>query len=708
MKKLRMISAGFLALFLAIEAFPLQQVQAAAVRAQETGELYDEAVLRMEEESYAAGEALVSFEASEGAALATEGTYRYDSKVTIQRVCAFGTDEDSGKTRYIVHLVSDSYTTQQLLQLSLKQYYVDAVSANSSHELASVDPYKNYQWYLDGSDTSSKGVRWSKKRSLKESDTPVIAVLDSGVDYTHPDLADNMWVNPYPKLLKGTYGYDFGDNDADPMDTNGHGTHVAGIAAAAQNNGIGITGASDAQIMAVKIEADGSDNILDDAIIAGFEYVLEAMEAGVNVCAVNCSWGGSSDPGGLFTLAIDAIGEMGALTVFASGNDGIDRDQAGASCSPYDIDSPYVVIVGASSEDDEAAEYADYGKNSVDLYAPGSNILSAWTEDTFLPAIYSDSKRKKLTSYFNRCGADDTNILPADQTWSDLYTAEEMGLNSVYDVEMEREKDGTNRYLSVTVTRLSGANGDESVGSVYVDVTDLQLDETATYYVSMLEGESSGSSITWETVMCTSTPEDSRFVTVGDRTYMRIRGMIINRNMVGTTYQFYLDDIAISKADADTEQFGKYFMTSGTSMAAPLVSAAVATLASANPSLNARTIRKNLMKCVRVVDDLSDKCITGGIIDFSKLRSYATKVTLNRKSASVAAGTTLRLKAKVSPTYVTSKGVKWKSSNTAWATVNANGLVRVKRAGIGHTVRITAKTTDGSKKSAVCKIKIKS
>ena len=707
MKKGRSAGAFLLAMLLGIQVMPLQEVWASQVRVQETEELMENALADLSGASYAEGEALISIEAAPGAALAQEGVYRYDQEVEVAGVSDFGVDEGSGKECYIVHLVSDTYSTEELMELALKQYYVDGVGANGYQKLMSTDPYVESQWYLDGTGTAGEGIRWSQQQVV-QTDTPVIAVIDTGVDYTHPDLSDCMWDNPYPGTLKGSHGYDFGDHDADPMDENGHGTHVAGIAAAVQDNGVGISGVAQAQIMALKVTEGDSDEISDLAIIEAYEYIYDAMDAGVNVCAVNCSWGGSADTNGILSLAVDIVGGMGALSVFAAGNDHVNWDNTRkALTTPYDLDSPYVVIVGASNEDDAAAYYSDYSASKVDLFAPGSNMLSTYVEDLYIPGIYSDSQRRQLSVYFNRFSADAENILPAGQTWENYYTADEIGIETGYTVDAKQVKNGSNGYLKLSVTRNTRSDEGEVAGSIYVDVTDLYLDQNATYYVGFLDGDASGSEICWQAQMMTSTPQDSRFVTVGNRTYMRIVGLTVGKKYVGTPMELYLDDIAISVANVQPQQFGAYAYLDGTSMATPVVSAAVATLAAANPDLSASELRARLMGCVRKVSALSNKCISGGVIDLSKLRTFATKVTLNRKNAMLRYGNTLRLSAQVAPDYVTSDKVTWKTSNQRYAVVDQNGVVRAKKAGIGHTVKITATAADGSRKYAVCRIKIR-
>ena len=697
------------ALAVSVQAVPLQSVQAAQVRAEETSQLLESAMEELEEGTYVKGEALVSMKATDAVALAKEGTYRFDAHVQVESVNDFGVDDQTGKENYIVHLTSDKYTTEELMELALSQYYVDGVCANQYVHPCTSDPYRDAQWYLDGSGTQSKGIRLSKQ-DVTSKKTPVIAVIDTGVNYEHPDLAGSMWINPYPDKLSGTCGYDFGDDDADPMDENGHGTHVAGIAAAKSDNGIGITGVSTAKIMALKTCSGNSGEMTEAAIISAFEYVRNALEAGVNVKAVNCSWGGTYDPNGILKSAVNAVGKLGALTVFAAGNDHVNWDNVrGISMIPYCMDSTYTVIVGASDEQDHAAYFSDYGEDSVDLFAPGNNIFSTYTKVSYLPDINDREHLKNTKIYFNQCSDAPENLLPQGQTWENYYTAQELGLKTNYSVSITPLQDGDGGYLRLGIKRNSfpPIPGGEIAGSVYVDVTQLDLDPNGVYFVDYREGEEADGSITWREGSMISSPQDSRLVSSNGRMYMRIVGLSISPAMTGSELIWYLDDMKISVLDMDPVAFGAYTYSSGTSMAAPVVSAAVATLAAANPTLQAESLRSLLIKSVRKVDALADKCKTGGIIDLSKLKTVATKVSLNKTSATLRYGKTLTLKAKVSPADVTNAKVTWKSSNTKYATVSSKGVVKVKKAGIGHTVKITATAADGSGKKAVCKIKLK-
>ena len=208
-------------------------------------------------------------------------------------------------------------------------------------------------------------------------------------------------------------------------------------------------------------------------------------------------------------------------------------------------------------------------------------------------------------------------------------------------------------------------------------------------------------------------------------------------NLEGTLSSYsnlYFDNLAISKANPATSTFGKYNCYSGTSMAAPVVSGAIAILAGAVSSDSAITRRQRLMQCVRTTQALSSICKTGGILDLSKLSTVTAsttssknsgttsragstssttkkvlvkKVKLNKKKATLKYKKTLKLKATVTPKNATNKKVKWYVSNKKYATVSSKGVVKAKKKGIGHTVRVYAKAKDRSKKKASCKVKIK-
>ncbi|NLF24575.1 MAG: S8 family serine peptidase [Deltaproteobacteria bacterium] len=217
------------------------------------------------------------------------------------------------------------------------------------------------------------------------SEDVVVAVIDTGVDFTHPDLRANMWINhgeiPGNGIDDDNNGYidDYHgasfSGSRDCMDDNGHGTHVAGTIGASGNNAIGVTGINwRVRIMAAKfLNADGSGSLAN--AINAINYVTKMKESGVNVRLSNNSWGGGGYSQALYN-AIKRAHEAGVIFVAAAGNEGNNNDQSAAYPSSYDL--PNVVSVAALGRNQRLADFSNYGASSVDLAAPGVSILSTF------------------------------------------------------------------------------------------------------------------------------------------------------------------------------------------------------------------------------------------------------------------------------------------------------------------------------------------
>lgn len=206
-----------------------------------------------------------------------------------------------------------------------------------------------------------------------------IGIIDTGVDYNHPDLAANVWTNPGEIAGNGidddgngyvddVHGYDVVNNDGDPMDDNGHGSHCAGTIAGVGNNGVGVTGVNwHASVIGIKfLDASGSGST--EGAIAGIQYAIT-----VGARLTSNSWGGGGFSQALLD-AINAAGAAGQLFIAAAGNSGTDNDSSPHYPSTYD--SPYIIAVAATDDADGLASFSCFGATTVDLGAPGVDILS--------------------------------------------------------------------------------------------------------------------------------------------------------------------------------------------------------------------------------------------------------------------------------------------------------------------------------------------
>ncbi|HYI81436.1 MAG TPA: S8 family serine peptidase [Thermoleophilaceae bacterium] len=229
------------------------------------------------------------------------------------------------------------------------------------------DTFFSSLWGLEDSALPDPGVNaltaWDTTRGAGQ----VIAVLDTGVALDHPDIS--LW-NGGPG---GTSGYDFVDYDDVPDDYQFHGTHVAGTAAAIDDNDLGTVGvAPDAEVMAVRVlDGDGSGSTA--TIAAGIDY---AVANGADV--INMSLGGPSDGDDLMSDAVAGADAADVVVVVAAGNDAQDNDDT--PTYPCALPQPNLICVAAVNQSGNRASFSNYGAATVDVGAPGTNILSAETD----------------------------------------------------------------------------------------------------------------------------------------------------------------------------------------------------------------------------------------------------------------------------------------------------------------------------------------
>ena len=505
----------------------------------------------------------------------------------------------SGSQTVTIALVrSDKLSSNQLLNSVKRRSDVKTASFNYKRKIQNVDindEYLNNQWGFNNIDTE---YQWENGSAT--ADDAVVAIVDTGVDYTHEDLEDVMWENTSTQL-KGFVGYNFNDGNTDPMDNNGHGTHVAGIIGAESDNGKGISGiAQDVKIMALKaLDSEGYG--WDSSLIAAYNYISKAQDLGVNIVAVNNSWGGYGE-NPVLTNLINTVGKKGAVSVCAAGNEGENLEHP--EVYPADTESDYVISVGAINEDNTLASYSNYG-NMVDVAAPGSNILSTVPYGVYNPTIYAEDQREDLTS--DGMFADfDHEGFPVEDYVRDANNPNSRPIYTSY-VKSKVSSDSGNALKLTTTLK---ANQFATFEIPYT-LEDISSDDFYKKELSMMVStdSTSGEGL----FLIASGSENDDILTVEDMSESAYSGTYIwpdstdysehitmnllewddpeeygdsDRKLTfmiyapqAGEYSVIIDDFGISKAyseDEYDEMVGCYDFMSGTSMATPYISAAVA------------------------------------------------------------------------------------------------------------------------------------
>jgi subtilisin family serine protease len=252
------------------------------------------------------------------------------------------------------------------------------------------DPLFSKMWNLlnTGQDGGTPGddvgatLAWNLSTG---SQSVIVATIDTGIDYTHPDIIPNLFHNTavcsgVDDGTNGCYGISTVYYTSDVLDDNGHGTHVSGIEGAAGNNSLGVVGINwTVQLMSCKfLDATGSGQTSD--AISCLDYVLQMKNSGYNIVATNNSWGGSAYSQAL-NDAIQAQQQAGILFVAAAGNAFGDNDVA--PTYPANTQLPNVISVSATTRTDALAVFSNLGQHSVHLGAPGQEILSTWPGNNY-------------------------------------------------------------------------------------------------------------------------------------------------------------------------------------------------------------------------------------------------------------------------------------------------------------------------------------
>ena len=629
--------------------------------------------------NYVEGEALVMMKGSNiissGASL--NKIMDVSSSIKVENVNDF---KERKSSLSVVTVSSKKLSTKKIIDELKGEDDVLIAEPNYIYKTSAItnDTYSKFQWALE-----NKGINngkagedikptkmWNEKSTSK--DTPVVAVVDTGVDYTHEDLKDKMWVNPYQNKLKGVHGFDFTAtrSDCEPMDDNGHGTHCAGIIAATRDNDKGISGVADnVKIMALKFIGSSGEGSTDDAVSA-YNYIYNAMKLGVNVVAINDSWGGGDNSKILLDI-INKVGKAGAVSVCSAGNESTNFDEQTGSVNDFDNDSddfddfddddysyysypacndsPYIISVAATGEDGKLAAYSNYGSKYVDLAAPGSDILSSVSYNSFLPTIYSekqinDTCQQYITKDFKaevgnlgslqgknsvtitepntgyNDGLGDTNCLQYDFTLDNtgLYTIE-------IPYTLTSNENGVHTSLMFNIAKSPKVTDDNSNDDFLqqgIFFADFAKDEK--YTADDIVNNNIGFGMIEESTDWTHL--DTNKLVPTNATGERKLVVLFAASALGD-YSIKLDNIGISKDTKNVEEsFGKYDIYSGTSMATPYVAGSVALIKDRHSDLTVDQLidkTKNTVNQNSLVDSVTQ---SNGILSLDKYGSVIPKV----------------------------------------------------------------------------------
>lgn len=638
------------------------------------------------DKDYVEGEAVVMMKGSDlvstGASL--NKIMDVSSSIKVENVSDFKERKSSVS---VVTVSSKKLSTKKIIDELKDEEDVLIAEPNYIYRASSItnDTYSNFQWSLENKGINNGKVgedikpteMWNKKST--EKDTPVVAIIDSGVDYTHPDLKDKMWVNPYQNKLKGVHGFDFTGtiDDGEPMDDAGHGTHCAGIIGATRNNNEGVSGVADnVKIMALKFLTSSGMGTTEDAVSA-YNYIYNAMKLGVNVVAINNSWGSNENSKILLNI-INKVGKAGAVSVCAAGNDGTDFDAEEEYTgendgddddgemifkkdifddddeeeSPYTYpacyDSKYIISVAATGEDGTVADYSNYGKNSVDIAAPGSDILSTVSYNSFLPTIYSQEEinekcQKYITKDFKANVVDlSSNQSGESATISETNTGYDDGLGDKNCLQADFTVDKGGTYAIEIPYTLNSKSTNSIHTSLmfniakapdYTEDPDLLMSQGICFGDFGINEKYTVDDVMSKNLAYAFEMSSKDWVHI-DTTNLAPKNEAGERKLVvllvvesSGEYTIKLDNIGFSKGtDNEEESFGKYDIYSGTSMATPYVVGSVALIKDKYSDLTTEQLIEKATDTVNQNSLVDEKTKSNGVLSLDKYGSVIPKV----------------------------------------------------------------------------------
>lgn len=588
--------------------------------------------------NYSEGQAIVLVKSNDKSILNTKNFF--GKRIKINKILSFG--KNGSLYNLVAFISSTDYTTKELIKAVGEKKCVYTAEPNYKRKISSLAS-SDYQWAIEnngqnggieGLDLQPEAV-WNSDTDKSEK---VIAIVDTGIDFENKDLKNSLWTNENTRDLPGLHGYDFVNNDTNPQDDNGHGTHCAGIIAGSAEKGKGISGIDNsAKIMALKVlDEEGYGD--DESIMNAYNYIYEAQSLGINVVAVNNSWGSTVDSQ-IYKTIFNEIGKKGALQICAAGNESVDNDIIPSN--PANTDSPYCISVAASNEKDELASFSNYGLESVDVVAPGTNILSTVSYDCYNPTIYSPEKQAQVSEYYNNFDSNtgeisidkgnSSGIVSVDKSNEEFFGKKTALGNSSAKISLKNTKVGDIYLIKIPYTATSSANKNAVYDSLMIkaDAPAYENDKTPSYLL-LADTENSSVAIEnaykntnygmylydninyWEHI--SFQPETN---SKAGQERVILLAVIITDNY-DDDYNIYIDDVGVSKPNTDTSVYGKYDFYSGTSMATPYVTGAIGLLSSLHKDLSPIQLKALIISSTRKNSSIEGKTVSGGVVDLSK------------------------------------------------------------------------------------------
>lgn len=582
-----------------------------------------------EEMNYAPGEIIVKFKPTATALWNTAG----DIKTGVTAEAAnVGVNAELKKSfsfiaAHHIKLIDKNMTIQEAIAKLQTNPNVEYAEPNYIYRTTATpnDPRFGELWGLNNTGQSGGTVDadidaleiWE---IITGSTNVVVAVIDTGVDYTHLDLAVNMWINPGETPGNGiddddngyvddVYGMNAVNNSGDPMDDKNHGTHCSGTIGGVGNNAIGVVGVNhQVKIMALKF-LDYSGSGTTDGAIECINYMIDMKKRGVNVKVASNSWGG----GGYVQSLYDAIAEArdnDILFVAAAGNggsDGIGDNNDSIPFYPASYNLANIISVAATNRNDIRSNFSNYGATSVDLAAPGEAILSSVPRNGYSPKasdLFFDDMESGSANWTAQSPWEITeeqnHTVGGSHAWSDSPSA-----NYGNNINKAITSNVVINLSSMTTGTLM--LGFWIRGQIQTDVdflyVEVSRDGGTNWYPIGSPGTSS------DTISNSAWGRKCYIISQFYRTAnFKFRFRLVTNG--STVYGgVYIDDVGIGFADVGENIYSSF---NGTSMATPHVAGVAGLILAAQPAYSYQQVKDRILNNVDPKAGLSGMVATGG------------------------------------------------------------------------------------------------